>query len=41
MHLLKWEFQPQRRSHSWAGMIRRERGEIADHLAENPGLKPR
>jgi hypothetical protein len=41
MHLLKWEFQPQRRSHSWAGTIRRERGEIADHLTENPGLRPR
>ena len=40
-HLLKWEFQPERRSHSWAGTIRRERGKIAEHLADNPGLKPR
>ena len=38
-HLLKWEFQPEHRSHSWAGTIRRERGKIAEHLADNPGLK--
>ena len=40
-YLLKWEFQPEKRSHSWAGTIRRERGRIADHLDDNPGLKPR
>lgn len=40
-HLLKWEFQPAHRSHSWAGTIRRERNRIARHLADNPGLKPR
>lgn len=40
-HLLKWHFQPEHRSHSWAGTIRRERGKIARHLAQNPGLKPR
>lgn len=40
-HLLKWEFQPERRSYSWVGTIRRERIEIARHLRENPGLKPR
>jgi hypothetical protein len=40
-HLLKWEFQPEHRSHSWAGTIRRERGKIVEHLADNPGLKPR
>lgn len=40
-HLLKWEFQPERRSHSWAGTIRRERHKIAEHLDDNPGLKPR
>ena len=41
MHLLKWEFQPQRRSHSWVATIARERGEIVDLLDENPGLAPR
>ena len=40
-HLLKWEFQPERRSHSWAATIARERDAILDHLDENPGLKPR
>lgn len=40
-HLLKWEFQPERRSHSWVGTIVRERGEIEELLDENPGLKPR
>ena len=40
-HLLKWEFQPERRSHSWAATITRERDAIPDHLDENPGLKPR
>lgn len=41
MHLLKWEFQPERRSIGWAGTIACERVEIEDHLDENPGLKPR
>jgi hypothetical protein len=41
MHLLKWEFQPKRRSPSWKATIVRERVEIEDHLDENPGLKPR
>lgn len=40
-HLLKWEFQPEQRSYSWVGTIRRERVEIAKHLRDNPGLKPR
>ena len=41
-HLLKWRFQPGLRGHSWRVTIRREREtEIPDHLAENPGLKPR
>ena len=40
-HLLKWELQPERRSHSWAATITRERDAILDHLGENPGLKPR
>jgi hypothetical protein len=40
-HLLKWQFQPERRSYSWLGTIRRERVEIDKHLRDNPGLKPR
>lgn len=41
IHLLKWEFQPERRSTSWAGTIARERVEIEDLLDDNPSLKPR
>jgi hypothetical protein len=41
MHLLKWAWQPQRRSRSWRGTIVRERLAAARQLAENPGLKPR
>ena len=33
-HLLKWEIQPQRRSHSWVATIVRERDSISDHLDE-------
>ena len=40
-HLLKWQFQPEHRSYSWSGTIRRERVEISKHLRDNPGLKPR
>lgn len=40
-HLLTWEFQPERRSHSWAATITRERDAIRDHLDDAPGLEPR
>jgi hypothetical protein len=41
MHLLEWQFQPEQRSNSWIGTIRRERLAIAKQLRDNPGLKPR
>lgn len=41
MHLLKWQFQPERRWNSWMGNVRRERIAIGTHLRDNPGLKPR
>lgn len=41
MHLLKWQYQPRRRSKSWRRTIGRERINIPDHLDDNPGLKPR
>ena len=41
LHLLKWRFQPDRRSRSWEATIRRERREIDRHLSANPGLKSR
>ncbi len=39
MHLLKWRYQPKRRTRSWAGTIVRERLNAAEILAENPGLR--
>ena len=41
LHLLKWRYQPNGRSRSWAGTIVLERLNAAEILAENPGLKPR
>ncbi|MES1022345.1 DUF29 domain-containing protein [Gloeocapsa sp. BRSZ] len=38
-HLLKWEYQPQRRSRSWLSIIRVQRREIQQLLQENPSLK--
>jgi ribosomal protein L29 len=38
-HLLKWQFQPERRGASWEGTIRVQRRDIADHLDDNPSLK--
>ncbi len=39
-HLLKWEFQPSKRSKSWFVMLREQRREILDLLEESPSLKP-
>ena len=41
MHLLKWQFQPERRGRSWVATIRNQRLDVADHLADNPSLKAR
>jgi len=38
LHLLKWQFQPERRSASWEGTIRVQRRDLADHLVDNPSL---
>ncbi len=40
-HILKWDHQPPLRSRSWVLSIQEQRLEIADVLADNPGLKPR
>jgi hypothetical protein len=40
LHLLKWQFQPDRRGASWETSIQVQRIELADHLADNPSLKP-
>lgn len=38
-HLLKWEFQPVRRSRSWMLTIENQRFELTDLLKESPSLK--
>ncbi len=40
-HLLKWQFQPARRSPSWRATIGAQRAEIAYHLSKAPSLRPR
>jgi hypothetical protein len=39
-HLLKWRFQPGRRSPDWEVSIKVQRNLLADHLDDNPSLKP-
>ena len=38
-HLLKWDYQPQKRSRSWLGTIQRERANIKLYLEDSPSLK--
>jgi hypothetical protein len=38
VHLLKWRYQPKRRTRSWAGTIVRERGNAVDRQKGNRGL---
>ncbi|MFI4963865.1 MAG: DUF29 domain-containing protein [Caulobacterales bacterium] len=39
-HLLKWRFQPDRRSRSWTFSILEQRREAERMVLENPSLKP-
>jgi hypothetical protein len=39
MHLLKWQFQPSRRSRSWQLTIKEQRLRLQKHLKQNPSLK--
>lgn len=39
MHLLKWEYQPERRGTSWEATIAVQRDDLADLLADNPSLR--
>ena len=39
-HLLKWQYQSDRRSPSWEATIAVQRDDIADLLRDNPSLKP-
>lgn len=40
LHFLKWQFQPNKRSDSWAASIDNARAEIYELLTEMPNLKP-
>jgi hypothetical protein len=40
LHLLKWRFQAPKRVASWEASIRVQRNRLADHLDDNPSLKP-
>ena len=39
-HLLKWRYQPERRSRGWRTSVRVGRQQIARRLRRNPGLRP-
>jgi hypothetical protein len=39
MHLLKWQYQPERRSSSWKGSIAEHRRRIRNELKDSPSLK--
>jgi len=41
MHLLKLQFQPERKTPSWERTVKEQRRRLADHLLENPSLKPK
>ena len=38
-HLLKWQFQPNMRGHSWIYTIKEQREQAKIHWRDNPGLK--
>ncbi|HLC15127.1 MAG TPA: DUF29 domain-containing protein [Thermodesulfovibrionia bacterium] len=38
-HLLKWVYQPKRRSNSWLATIEEQRLEVVDLIQDNPSLK--
>jgi hypothetical protein len=39
MHLLKWRYQPNRRSPSWATTVRDQKDEVEELLADSPSLR--
>lgn len=41
LHLLKWQFQPEKRSGSWRSTIRTQRGEVDTLLKQSPSLRRR
>jgi hypothetical protein len=41
LHMLKWDYQPERRSRSWVISINKHRRAYQSDLDDNPSLKPR
>ncbi|WP_295388314.1 DUF29 domain-containing protein [uncultured Thiodictyon sp.] len=41
LHLLKWQFQPQRRGRGWELAIREQRRKLRRHIDQNPSLRSR
>jgi hypothetical protein len=39
LHLLKWRYQPEKRSHSWKSSLREHRRRIQSLLTDSPSLK--
>lgn len=39
LHLLKWRFQPGRRTPSWEASIKIQRLDLLEHLQDNPSLR--
>jgi hypothetical protein len=39
MHLLQWQYQPRKRTHSWKATIREHRNRIQEILEDSPSLK--
>ncbi len=39
-HLLKWDYQPEKRSKSWRATIREQRRAAQKLIGQNPSLKP-
>jgi hypothetical protein len=39
LHLLRWQFQPRRRSRGWVATIAEQRDQIKDLLDESPSLR--
>lgn len=39
LHLLKWQFQPDKRKGGWEASIRVQRNDLNEVLSENPSLK--
>lgn len=41
MHLLKWKYQPEKKSKSWLRTINEQRRQLLFLLEDNPSLKPK